>query len=132
MTADEEYESYIEKSRRFYENALLNKDKKYYDISLFSLHQSMEFLLKALLIKNSGDFPKSHNLRVLMEYLLKISNEKCKNLLNFYISKNGIRLSYLSDAYISSRCFISSYSENDVNELIDMIKNLRGDIINVC
>ncbi len=132
MTANEKYDSYIEKFRRFFENSLFNRDKKYYDISLFNLQQSMEFLLKALLIKSSGDFPKSHNLKVLLEFLSKISNEKCKNLINLYISKNGIKLSYLSDAYISSGYFVSSYSLNDVDELIEMIKNFREEIINVC
>ncbi len=132
MTANEEYESYLEKSRRFYENSIINQDKKYYDIALFNLQQSMEFLLKALLLKNSGEYPRSHNLKILMNSLSELSNENCKNIINTYISKNGVKLSFLSDAYISSRYFISSYSEDDVVQLVDMVRHFREDIVDVC
>lgn len=52
MTADEEYNLFIEKSKRYFEDAIINYGKEYYDLSMFSLRQSLELFLKALLIKN--------------------------------------------------------------------------------
>jgi HEPN domain. len=56
MTASDEFNSMIEKSRRFLLNAERNMDEGFIDIGAFSVNQSLEIYLKALLLKESGDY----------------------------------------------------------------------------
>ena len=132
MPADEEYNLFIEKSRRYLEDAIDNYNKEYYDLSMFSLHQCLELFFKALLIKNAGDFPHTHNIRTLLETLSEVENEKCRITIKNYINKYGLELSILTDAYITSRYFESSYDKINAQKLINTVKNIREDIEDAC
>ena len=114
LTAEEEYKLFVEKSKRYFEDAVNNYEKQYYDLSMFSLHQSLELFSRALLIKNAGDFPHSHNIRNLMETLSEIKNDECKTIIKSYIKKYGLELSIITDGYVTSRYFESSYNGNDI------------------
>lgn len=109
-----------------------NYNKGYYDLSTFSLHQSIELFLKGILLLKAGDFPHTHNIRNLMEDLKIGGNAKCVNTINNYISKYGIELSFISDSYITSRYFESNYNNNDVLKLIKIVKEIKEGITDVC
>jgi len=131
LTANEEYKLFIEKSRRYLEDAIDNYNKSYYDLSMFSLHQCLELFLKALLIKNAGDFPHTHNIRNLLETLSDVENEKCKITIKNYINQYGLELSILT-AYITSGYFESSYDKINAQKLINTVKNIKEGIEDVC
>jgi HEPN domain-containing protein len=132
LSVDEEYKLFIEKSRRYFEDALDNYKKEYYDLSMFSLHQCLELFLKALLIKRAGDFPHAHNIRNLLEILLEIENDGCKVIIKNYINKYGLELSILTDGYITSRYFESSYNGNNIEKLINVVKDIKEGMEDVC
>ena len=52
-------------------NALrrVDEDDAYLDIACFETHQSVEFLLKSILMENGIEFNKSHDIRYLIELL---------------------------------------------------------------
>jgi HEPN domain-containing protein len=122
----------MEKSKRYMEDSEDNYNKGYYDLSTFSLHQSIELFLKGVLLLKEGDFPHTHNIRNLMEDLKIGGNIKCVNAINGYINKYGIELSLISNAYIASRYFESDYNNNDVLKLIKIIKEIKEGIEDVC
>ncbi len=132
MTADEEYNLFIEKSKRYFEDAIINYGKEYYDLSMFSLHQSLELFLKALLIKNAGDFPHGHSIKNLLETLSETENDECKTKIQNYMKKYGLELSILTDGYITSRYFESSYDDNNIQKLINVVKEIKEGVHNVC
>ncbi len=99
---------------------------------MFYLGQCIKLFFKALLIKNAGDFPHTHNIRNLLETLSEVENEKCKITIKNYINKYGLELSILTDAYMISRYFESSYDKINAQKLINTVKNIREDIEDTC
>ena len=99
---------------------------------MFSLRQSLELFLKALLIKNAGDFPHGHSIKNLLETLSETENDECKTKIQNYMKKYGLELSILTDGYITSRYFESSYDDNNIQKLINVVKEIKEGVQNVC
>ena len=51
MTKLEEYKLLLERSKRFYETALMQISRRIYDLAAFSLEQSLQPYLKAHLLR---------------------------------------------------------------------------------
>ena len=125
MTAIDEFYSMIEKSRRFLLNAERNMNEGFIDIGAFSANQSLEIYLKALLLKESGDYPHIHDLKNLLRNLADLSNEDVKKKIELLVKEKSLVLSLLQDAYLTSRYFSTSYSSDDLNEMISVIKLIK-------
>ena len=69
MTSEEEYNNLIGRSERFLLSAERNLQDDYIDVGAFSVNQSLELYLKALLLKKAGDFPHTHDLKILLHNL---------------------------------------------------------------
>ncbi len=96
----EEYGRLRERSKRFYDTALLQIEKGYYDLAAFSLEQSLQLFLKAQLLKAGADYPRTHSVRVLLEMLSELlGNPRLKDLLGSY----SLELAALEDVYITAR-----------------------------
>ncbi len=76
MTRREEYEYLIERSRRFYETAIMQMDKGFYDLAAFSLEQSLQLYLKASLLKLGMDYPRTHSVRRLLELIHEVTGRE--------------------------------------------------------
>jgi len=63
LTKLEEYKFLLERSRRFYETALMQISRRFYDLAAFSLEQSLQLYLKAHLLKLGLDYPRTHSVR---------------------------------------------------------------------
>ncbi|EQB74623.1 MAG: hypothetical protein AMDU4_FER2C00003G0068 [Ferroplasma sp. Type II] len=132
LTVEGKYKLFVEKSKRFFEDAVNNYEKQYYDLSMFSLHQSLELLLRALLIKNAREFPHSHNLKNLMETLSEMKNSECTTIIKSYLKKYGLELSIITDGYVTSRYLESSYDGSDIQKLINVVKEMKEGMQDVC
>jgi HEPN domain-containing protein len=119
------------KSKRYREDAEENYNKHYFDLSMFSLHQSLELFLKGMLILRSGDFPHTHSLRSLLELLKKFVNDRCTESISKFLADYNMEISVLTDAYITSRYFESNYNELTVSRLIKLVINMEDDL-DVC
>ncbi|HDD26895.1 MAG TPA: HEPN domain-containing protein [Acidilobales archaeon] len=118
MVKLEEYELLLRRSRMFYETALMQIDRGFYDLAVFSFEQSLQLFLKAVLLKLGVDFPRTHSIRKLLELIYKISkNEKIAKLLKRY----SLELGFLEDAYITSRYVMRVYNEDEVRRVKEVI-----------
>ena len=125
MTASDEFNSMIEKSRRFLLNAERNMDEGFIDIGAFSVNQSLEIYLKALLLKESGDCPHTHDIKILLRNLADLSNLDVKENIELFLKEKSLVLSLIQDAYLTLRYFSTSYSSDDLNEMISVIKHIK-------
>ena len=125
MTATGEFNTIIEKSRRFFINAERNMEAGFTDICAFSANQSLDLYLKAILLRESGDYPHTHDIKNLLENLLSISNENVRKKIELILKEKSLVLSLIQDAYLTSRYFSTSYSPDDLKEIISVIKHIK-------
>ena len=76
MSRLEEYRYLLERSRRFYETALMQVERGFYDLACFSLEQSLQIYLKASLLKLGVDFPRTYSVRRLLELIHEVVGDK--------------------------------------------------------
>ncbi len=123
MTRVREYESLLERSRRFCETASMQVERGFYDLAVFSLEQGLQLFLKAYLLKLGADYPRTHSVRKLLELIYKISgNEAISDLLR----KFSVELGALEDAYITSRYVSRSYSLEEVERLKRVVEEVMA------
>lgn len=123
MTRVEEYESLLERSRRFCETASMQVERGFYDLAVFSLEQGLQLFLKAYLLKLGADYPRTHSVRKLLELIYKVSgNEAISDLLR----KFSVELGALEDAYITSRYVSRSYSLEEVERLKKVVEEVMA------
>ena len=122
MTKLEEYKLLLERSRRFYETALMQISRRFYDLSAFSLEQSLQLYLKAHLLKLGLDYPRTHSVRRLLELIYEVTkNGKVKEL----TSRFSVELGSLEDAYITSRYVAREYSLEEVERLRKVVEEVK-------
>lgn len=73
MSHFEEYKYLIERSKRFYETAIIQIEKEYYDLAAFSLEQGLQLFLKATLIKIELEYPRTQSIRRLLELIYEVT-----------------------------------------------------------
>ncbi len=104
----EEVDSWMKQAEEEFDTAKINFKVKKYFSSAFWCQQSVEKSLKALLIHETGRFPKVHDLVMLAK-----------------LNKAPLRIMELcakiNPAYIASRYpdFIQTYSKEDCKQIID-------------
>ena len=81
MTKKEEYEHLLRRSREFYETAILQLEKGFYDLAAFSLEQSLQLFLKAKVLERGVDYPRTHSIRRLLEILSEVVEREISNVL---------------------------------------------------
>ena len=121
MTRREEYELLLERSRRFYETALMQISKGFYDLAAFSLEQALQLFLKACLLELGLDYPRVHSVRRLLELISEASGrEEPRKLLTRF----SVELGALEDAYISSRYVPREYTAEEVQRLRETVEEV--------
>ncbi|QOJ79211.1 HEPN domain-containing protein [Infirmifilum lucidum] len=114
MGRREEYEYLVERSKRFYETALMQIERGFYDLACFSLEQSLQLYLKASLLMLGVDFPRTHSVRRLLELIREVTDD---NKIAELLSKFSVELGVLEDAYITSRYVARSYTADEVERV---------------
>ena len=118
MGLAEEHEYLVERSRRFYETALMQIEKGFYDLAAFSLEQSLQLFLKATLLKLGIDYPRTHSVRRLLELVHEVSGrDEVRALLQRFL----MELALLEDVYITSRHIPREYRREEVLGLKDAV-----------
>lgn len=118
MSKYEELRILLERSRRFYESSIIQIEKGFYDLTAFSLEQSLQLFLKAYLLKLGVDYTRTHSSRKLLEMIYEITKfEVIKDL----VQKFSIELAFLEDIYITSRYISREFTLNEVSRLKKVI-----------
>ncbi len=130
MAKIEEFKYLIEKSRRFYESSIMQNERGFYDLVAFSLEQSLQLYLKAYILKLGGDYPRTHSIRRLLDFIYELTkHNKIKDILQKY----SVELALLEDVYITSRYIAREFRQEEVNRLrnvIDEVFEVVGEAVN--
>lgn len=121
LTKQDEVNTLLERSRRFYESALFQIEKGFYDLAMFSFEQSLQLFLKAALLSLGVDYLRTHSVRRLLELVHELtgSNDVEKLLLEY-----SVELALLEDAYITSRYVPRDFRAEEVlrvKEAVDRV-----------
>ena len=129
MTKLGEYKAFLERSRKFYETALMQIDRGFYDLAAFSLEQALQLSLKAHLLKLGVDYPRTHSVRKLLRMIYRVTVRKEVEEL---LSRFSVELGALEDAYITSRYVARDYSLEEVEKLrmvVEEVKRVVGEVV---
>ena len=121
MTKKEEYEHLLRRSREFYETAILQLEKGFYDLAAFSLEQSLQLFLKAKVLERGVDYPRTHSIRRLLEILSEVVEREISNVLRELVDKYSLELASIEDAYITSRYIPREFRREEVLRLKGVI-----------
>lgn len=73
-----------------------------------------------------------HGLNLSKSKTILIQYDECKTIIKSYIKKYGLELSIITDGYVTSRYFESSYNGNDIQKLINVVKEMKEGMQDVC
>jgi len=122
LTRFEEHEYLVERSRRFFETALMQIERGFYDLAAFSLEQSLQLYLRACLLKLGVDYPRTHSVRRLLELVAELSGRgEVRGLLQGF----AVELGALEDAYISSRYVGRECTREEVERLRRVVEEVE-------
>ncbi len=107
------YNILMRRAKRLYEDSLRCYKDGFFDLALVYLEQALQLFLKAKALEKYGKFPKTHNLRFLLE------------ILDYKPSKEEILiLDLLDDAYISGRYLEKEYSKEEFEKALEFVKKI--------
>ena len=78
MSREEEEKRLLKRSRDFLETAEYQIGRGFYDLAAFSLEQALQLFLKARLLAEGIDYPRTHSVRALLEILSEVVAEDKK------------------------------------------------------
>ena len=130
MTRKEEEERLLKRSRDFLETAEYQTRKGFYDLAAFSLEQAMQLFLKAKVLAEGVDYPRTHSVRTLLEILSDLVSENKKSTVKGILEKYLLELGMLEDAYITSRYAMREFTKQETEKLAkaakEIMKNVTG------
>jgi HEPN domain-containing protein len=123
----EEIQKFKERADAFLDTARYNFQNKRYDLAAFNIEQAVQLHVKTRLLELTGEFPRTHNLVVLLRQISSVFKQK--EVEEF--TKNEMEaLTKLADIYITARYYTREFYEAEVRNLFtfaDKIKELLGD-----
>ncbi len=121
MTRKEEEKRLLKRSGDFFETAKYQTSQSFFDLATFSLEQSLELFLKAKVLAEGVDYPRTHSLRTLLEMLSKLVPENKKPAVKSVLEKYLLELGMLEDAYITSRYVMREFTKGEVERLTSAV-----------
>ncbi|WP_369610488.1 HEPN domain-containing protein [Sulfurisphaera javensis] len=111
-----------ERAEKFLVIAQVSFDKGFYDMVLFNVEQYIQLYVKYFIYLKSGDYPKSHDLIKLFNYLKTIYEKKC---VDDFIKENIDLLSVLQQAYISSCYMPIEYTRDQAEKVLRLVEEFK-------
>ncbi|ADC65577.1 HEPN domain protein [Ferroglobus placidus DSM 10642] len=102
-------------AKKFLEKAEESFEKGEYNFVMFFVEQFFQLILKFLIAKKFGEFPKTHNFKILFELT------EDETLMKFY-RENLDLLREIELSYVASRCFDVEYSKNVAERSLNLAK----------
>lgn len=124
MTRKEEEERLLKRSRDFLETAEYQISKGFYDIAAFSLEQTLQLFLKAKVLAEGVDYPRTHSVRTLLEILSDIVPRNEKPAIKSILENYPLELGTLEDAYITSRYLMREFTKQEAEKLTKTVKEI--------
>jgi len=124
----DEVEHLERRAREFLKTADYQAGEGMYALAIFSLEQALQLFLKSRLLFHGVDYLRTHGLRKLLEILASVSSED-KPRIRRLLKERVLELSFLEDAYISSRYLLREFGEEEyrrVRAVVEEVMSLLG------
>ena len=118
----EEVKILKERADAFLDTAAYNYRNGSYDLAAFNLEQAVQLYIKTKLLELIGEFPRTHNLVILLKELSSVYKE---HEVVAFIKSEMLRLTKLTDVYITSRYYTREFFEEEVKDLCDFTMRLK-------
>lgn len=128
MTREEEEKRLLKRSRDFLETAEYQTSKGFYDLAAFSLEQALQLFLKAKVLAEGVDYPRTHSVRALLEILSELVPENKKSAIRGILENYLLELGVLEDAYITSRYVMREFTKLEVEKLTKAVKEIMRNV----
>ena len=128
MTRKEEGKNLLKRSSDFLKTADYQADQGFYDLMTFSLEQALELFLKAKVLEEGIDFPRSHSVRKLVELLLEFALEDKKPKIRSVLKRYALELGMLEDAYITSRYVMRDFTKEEAEKLSAAVREIMKNV----
>lgn len=128
LTRKEEEKSLIQRSKNFLETAEFQKSRSFYDLAAFSLEQALQLYLKAKLLAEGADYPRTHSVRTLLKMLSELVSEDKKTQIKKVLEDYLLELGMLEDAYITSRYITREFTKEELEKLAKAVKEIMKNV----
>jgi len=118
----EEIRKFQQKANGFLDTAIYNYNQGRNDIAAFCIEQSVQLYVKTKLLETVGEFPRTHNIVLLLKELGAVFK---KSKIEKFIQQHIGTLTKLSDVYITSRYYTRDFFKEELDELIAFIKIIK-------
>jgi HEPN domain-containing protein len=129
VTKKEEENRLLKRSRDFLETAEYQTSKGFYDLAAFSLEQAMQLFLKAKLLAEGVEYPRTHSVRTLLEMLSELVPERKKSTTKRILEDYLLELGMLEDAYITSRYLMREFAKRETEKLTKAVKEIMRNVV---
>lgn len=100
----------------------------FYDLAAFSLEQALQLFLKAKLLAEGVEYPRTHSVRALLEMLLELVPENRKHVINNVLENYLLELGLLEDVYITSRYITREFTKQELEKLAEAVREVIKNI----
>ena len=114
----EEVELFLNRANNFLDGAKERFQKGDWDLTCFMAEQSVQILMKAVILEKGGAIPKTHSIRQLFGLLYHITKEE-------KLKYDRKALIFLESAYLNSRYFNFSYEKEDAEEALKIVAEVK-------
>ena len=129
MTRKEEEKRLLKRSGDFLETAKYQVSEGFFDLAVFSLEQALELFLKAKVLAEGVDYPRTHSVRALLEILAQLVSESKKSVVNGILESYLLELGVLEDAYITSRYVMREFTKGEAEKLTLAVKEIMKNVV---
>lgn len=127
-TRNEEEKRLLKRAKDFMETAEYQTSKGIYDLATFSLEQALQLFLRAKLMAEGVDYPRTHSVRALLELLSEVVPEKRKSTVKGILENYLLELGMLEDAYITSRYVTREFTKHEAEKLTKAVKEIMENV----
>jgi HEPN domain-containing protein len=128
-TRKEEEKRLLKRSIDFLETASYQKSQGFYDLAAFSLEQALQLCLKARLLAEGVEYPRTHSLRKLLKILSQVAPESKKAAAKSAMENYVLEIGMLEDAYITSRYVMREFTKKEVEKLTVAVREIMKNVL---
>ena len=112
----EEVQLLLKRSANFLEGAEERFEKSDWDLTCFMAEQAIQLHLKAIILKESGQTPRTHSIRQLLALIGQLYDKE--------ITYDRKKLFLLESAYFNARYIAITYDKEQATEVLQIAKEL--------
>ncbi len=113
-----EVELFLNRAKNFLDGAKERFQKEDWDLTCFMAEQSVQLLMKSVILEKGGEVPKTHSIRKLFGFLYEITKEE-------KLKYDRKALVFLESAYLNSRYFSFTYEKEDAEEALKIVSEVK-------